>query len=81
MGVYSTLHITRSKALELVSEQLEQALARVRTGQCSDDELVRHLDTVLEPHLNNASIVDDDAERNDDDRMPYLGCAADYTPA
>lgn len=73
MGVYSTLLVTRSKAIETVAAQLEMELARVRAGELPDEELARHLDTYLEPQLNNASIVPDDAERNDDERVPYPG--------
>lgn len=69
MSIYSTLDITRSKAIEIVVTHLELALARAKDGLMSDDELTKVLDAYLEPHLNNARIADDN-EQNDDDRIP-----------
>lgn len=71
MGIYSTLLVTRSKAIETVTAMLEQELTRLREGCVSDEELATRLDQYLEPQLNNASVVSDDHERNDDDRVPY----------
>lgn len=71
MGIYSTLNITRSKAVETVVAKLEQTLARAREGDFSDEELAEALDSYLEPQLNNVRIVDDGSAENDDDRVPY----------
>ena len=71
MGIYSTLLVTRSKAIETVTALLEQELTRLREGGVSDEELATRLDQYLEPQLNNARVVSDDHERNDDDRVPY----------
>jgi hypothetical protein len=57
MGVYSTLHITESKAKEKVIEYLEK---------CSMEELGNFMDVVLEKRLYNCTIVPDDTEGNDD---------------
>lgn len=70
MGIYSTLSITRSKAVETVVARLELALARANAGLMSDEELIEVLDRYLEPQLNNVRIVDND-EPNEDDRVPY----------
>lgn len=71
MGIYSTLLISRSKAIETVAAMLEQELARLREGGVSDEELTTRLDQYLEPQLNNARVVSDDHAGNDDDRVPY----------
>jgi hypothetical protein len=70
MGIYSTLNITRSKAVETVVARLELALTRAKEGRISDEELTEALDSYLEPQLNNVRIVDDDSEQNNDDMVP-----------
>ena len=61
MGVYSTLYITRKKALEIwVVEQLTLP---------SDEELERFMDDYLEPRLFNCRIVADGDDYNDDDEI------------
>lgn len=59
MSKYSTLRITRKKAIEVMIEKL--------LGDISDDELEAFMDCVLEPQLYNARIVDDSHSDNDDD--------------
>jgi hypothetical protein len=70
VGIYSTLSITRGKAVETVVARLELALARANAGLMSDSELTEALDSYLEPQLNNVRIVNDDSEPNDDERVP-----------
>lgn len=69
MSIYSTLSITRGKAVETVVARLEMELARANDGLMSDEELTAALDLYLEPQLNNVRIVSD-GEPNDDDRVP-----------
>ena len=59
MGVYSTLHVTRSKAKEVILQ---------RFSRLTDRELEQFLDVILEPQLNNCRIVED-SDTNDDDRI------------
>lgn len=72
MSSYSTLSVTRSKAIETVTAMLEQELARLQDNLVSDEELEARLDSYLAPQLNNTRIVSD-GERNDDERVPYPG--------
>lgn len=57
MGAYSTLNITRSKAITLYLEKL---------GGISDEELEEFVDKILEDKLYNCNIVPDHCEENDD---------------
>ena len=59
MSVYTTLNITRQKAIMLLVERL--------LGDITDDELEQWLDMYLEPRLYNTWIVPDGTEPNDDD--------------
>lgn len=68
MSIYTTLRVTRQKAIDTVAEQIEADLERIRSGSMGDDELQGRLDQILEPRLNNSRIVDAD-EDNDDDRV------------
>lgn len=72
MSSYSTLAVTRNKAIETVTAMLEQELARLQDNQLSDAELEARLDSYLAPQLNNTRIVKD-GEQNDDERVPYPG--------
>ena len=58
MGAYSSLRITRSKALQVFLEHM--------LGEIPDKVLEQHLDLILEPRLYNAVIVPDGYEDNDD---------------
>jgi len=58
MSAYSSLQITRSKALRVLVEHL--------LGEIPDTVLEQHLDQVLAPRLYNAVIVPDGYEGNDD---------------
>lgn len=58
MSAYTTLYITRSRAIE-------EIFAR----QFSDDQLASFMDTLLEPRLYNCIIVSDDEETNDNDML------------
>lgn len=57
MSAYTTLHITRAKAVEVVLSLLLENLP--------DEELVRMVDGVLEPRLYNVRIVTPDAQNDD----------------
>jgi len=57
MGVFSTLNITRSKAMRFVFAQMENV---------SDDDLGELMDVFLQPHLYNCTIVSNDDENNND---------------
>ena len=59
MSVYTTLNITRQKAITLLVQHL--------LGDIADDELEQWLDIYLEPRLYNTWIVPDGTEINDDD--------------
>lgn len=62
MGAYSTLHITRSRAKQVVIQSILTDL--------SDNVLEEHLDRILESRLYNVRIVLDDQE-NDDPILTY----------
>lgn len=72
MSSYTTLHVTRSKALETVAARLELELARARDGRMSDEDLTAALDEYLQPQLIRVQIVSDGDTPNDDDRVPAL---------
>jgi hypothetical protein len=59
MGAYTTLRITRKKAIAILLEKL--------TNGISNEELERFMDQALGPRLFNAIIVRDDDAENDDD--------------
>ena len=59
MSAYTTLHITRSKAMEI--------FMRGREPLISDLSLEIHMDDLLDERLYNCIIVDDDYEGSDDD--------------
>lgn len=61
MGAYSTLRITRSKALKIVIDKL--------LGGISNGELEDYLDKVLANNLYNCVIVPDHCEDNDDNEI------------
>lgn len=61
MGAYTTLRVTRKKAIAMLMERLACGI--------SNDELERFMDQVLEPRLYNAIIVRDDDPENDDDAV------------
>lgn len=61
MSIYSTLHITETKAKALLFEH--------HFGQLSLTELGDRLDEVLAPRLNNAIVVEDGTPNNDDDQL------------
>lgn len=61
MSAYTTLNITRSKAIAFYIEQM--------LGGIPDRELERVLDIHLEPGLYNVRIVPDSWESNDDDSL------------
>lgn len=54
MGVYSTLHISRTKALEVWRSKI------LKTSEPSNEELSDILDVYLEPRLYNCRVFDDD---------------------
>lgn len=58
MGVYSTIDITRGKALELLLEATH--------GELSDAALMAFMDVLLEPRLMNVCIVGNDRPNSDD---------------
>ena len=58
MSAYTTLRITRKKAIETV-------MAKLLDGM-TDGELEQFMDKELEPRLYNARIVDDEAENDDE---------------
>ena len=62
MSAYSTLVITRSKALEVWLS--EQAISLP-----SDEELEVWMDEYLEPRLYNCCIIDREDEYNDNDAI------------
>lgn len=59
MSAFSTLRITRTKALEMLLGHVMRA---------PDDHLARWLDDVLRERLYNARVVPD-GEANDEDRL------------
>jgi len=61
MGAYSTLNITRSRALQIVTERLMDGV--------DDNFLERAMDKILEPRLYNCRIVADGDEYNNDDEL------------
>jgi hypothetical protein len=61
MSIYSTLHITESKAKALLFDQ--------HFGHLSTQELEDRLDALLAPRLNNAIIVPDGTPNNDDEQL------------
>lgn len=61
MGAYSTLRITRSKAMAIVLERL---------ASVSDEQLAKWASDVLEQKLFNCRIVPD-GEENDEDALAY----------
>jgi len=61
MGAYSTLNITRSKALAVWRTHI--------TNDPTDDELETFMDTVLAERLYNCRIVADGDEYNNDDEL------------
>jgi hypothetical protein len=61
MGAYSSLRITRTKALQVFLEHV--------VGEIPDKVLEQHLDLILEPRLYNAVIVPDGYEDNDDHEL------------
>ncbi len=58
MSAFSTLNITRGKAVQVLLDKIAAGL--------SDEELAAFLDRELEPRLYNVRIVSDD-EPNDDE--------------
>ena len=58
MSAYTTLRITRKKAIETVMGKL--------LGGMTDSELEQFLDKELDPRLYNARIVADEAENDDE---------------
>jgi len=58
MGVYSTVDITRGKAIELLLEATH--------GNLSDAALEAFMDVLLEPRLLNVCIVSNDQPNSDD---------------
>lgn len=58
MSAYTTLRITRKKAIETVMAKLLHGM--------TDDELEQFMDKELEPRSFNARIVSDDSENDDD---------------
>lgn len=58
MSAYTTLRVTRKKAIETVMAKL--------LGGMTDGELEQLMDTELEPRLYNARIVADEAENDDE---------------
>ena len=61
MGAYSTIRITRAKAMQMLYYALHK-------GTVTDDMLGKFMDEILEPRLYNCSIVPSGAE-NDEDRL------------
>ena len=61
MSAYSTLYITRTRALAVL---LERAL-----GGITDEQLENFVDKILEPRLYNCRVVSDDHEHNDDHEL------------
>ena len=61
MGAYSTLNITRKKALEIWIANI--------TADPTTEELERFMDNYLEPRLYNCRIVADSDEYNNDDEI------------
>lgn len=58
MSVYTTLKISRQKALEIWMKDM---------GICpSNNMLEEHMDIKLEPHLRNCIVRDHDSARDDD---------------
>ena len=58
MSAYTTLRVTRKKAIEIV-------MAKLLDGM-TDQELEDFMDKELEPRLYNARIVADDSENDDE---------------
>jgi len=58
MSAYTTLRVTRKKAIETVMAKL--------LGGMTDQELEDFMDKELEPRLFNARIVPDDSENDDE---------------
>lgn len=58
MSAYTTLSITRKKAIETVMAKL--------LGGITDEELKQFMNNELEPRLYNTRIVSDDAENDDE---------------
>lgn len=61
MSAYSTLNITRSRAIQIV-------LSKV-LGGISDEELEQMMDEILESRLYTCNIVPDHYEDNDDEEL------------
>ena len=61
MSAYTTLYVTRGKAMEI--------FMRGREPLISDLSLEIHMDDLLDERLYNCIIVDDDYEGSDDDRV------------
>lgn len=57
MGAYSTIHLTRAKAKQLVLDRL---------CDLSDYELAEIVDVIIRESLYNCRIVEDAAENDDD---------------
>lgn len=60
MFAFSTLNITRARAIELILE-------RIASGAISDVELEAYLDGCLHQHLHNAKVVP--GPQSNDDRV------------
>lgn len=56
MSAYTTINITRSKALQLIIEKM---------GGISDEELEEFIDKILEDKLYNCNIVPDHCDNDD----------------
>lgn len=61
MSIYSTLHITETKAKALLFDE--------HFGQLSHEELGDKLDVIFKSRLNNVLVVSDDTTPNDDDQI------------
>jgi len=61
MSAYTTLRVTRDKALSIRLKKL--------IDNISDEELEDYMDDLMEPRLYNVIIVPSDSEDNDDDMV------------
>ena len=64
MSAFSTLHITRTKAKELLIKKLMDDI--------DDTDLAEFMDILLSPRLYNCRIVPD-GEPHDDELLQHLG--------
>ena len=62
MGAYSTLRITRARAMQALYDALHN-------GTVTDEMLGKFMSEILEPRLFNCTVVPTGTADNDDDRL------------